>query len=122
MLFARKLEQKMGQFHFIYSMGLFDYLASRVAKAVLNNLYRLLAPGGTMVIGNFHVLNPSTYYMEYWCDWILYQRTEAEITGLLEDNLSADLSVFFENTASQNQLHVHLILVEENLQCFYHQP
>jgi extracellular factor (EF) 3-hydroxypalmitic acid methyl ester biosynthesis protein len=106
MLFARKLQQKMGQFHFIYSMGLFDYLATPVAKAVLKNLYRLLVPGGKMVIGNFHVMNPSTYYMEYWCDWVLYQRTEEEFKALLKDNLSADVSIFFENTGSQMFLNI----------------
>jgi extracellular factor (EF) 3-hydroxypalmitic acid methyl ester biosynthesis protein len=106
MLFARKFHQKMGQFHFIYSMGLFDYLAAPVAKAVIDNLYRLLVPGGMMVIGNFHVSNPSAYYMEYWCDWVLYQRTEEEFKGLLKDNHSADVSVLFENTGSQMFLQI----------------
>ena len=45
MLFSRKIKQKWGQFHFIYSMGLFDYLNSRVATAVLDRLYRLLETG-----------------------------------------------------------------------------
>jgi extracellular factor (EF) 3-hydroxypalmitic acid methyl ester biosynthesis protein len=101
LIFARKLQQKIGPFYFIYSMGLFDYLAPSVAKAVLKNLYRLLVPGGKMVIGNFHVMNPSTYYMEYWCDWVLYQRTEEEFEALLKDSLSAEFSILFENTGSQ---------------------
>jgi len=101
MIFASKLLQKIGHFHFIYSMGLFDYLATPVAKAVLRNLYRLLVPGGQMVIGNFHVMNPSKYYMEYWCDWVLYQRTEEEFKALLKNNFSANISVFFEDTGSQ---------------------
>ena len=105
-IFAPKLQEKMGQFHFIYSMGLFDYLAAPVAKAVLRNLYRLLIPGGKMVIGNFHVRNPSTYYMEYWCDWVLYQRTEEEFEALLKNNLSADVSILFENTGSQMFLNI----------------
>jgi extracellular factor (EF) 3-hydroxypalmitic acid methyl ester biosynthesis protein len=100
-IFASKLQQKLGPFHFIYSMGLFDYLATPVAKAVLRNLYRLLVPGGRMVIGNFHVMNPSKYYMEYWCDWVLYQRTEEEFKALLKNNFSANISVFFEDTGSQ---------------------
>ncbi len=106
MIFAAKLQQKMGQFDFIYSMGLFDYLAPSVAKAVLKNLYRLLVPGGKMVIGNFHVTNPSTYYMEYWCDWVLYQRTEKEFRALLKDNPSAKVSILFEKTGSQMFLNI----------------
>jgi SAM-dependent methyltransferase len=106
MLFARELKEKLGQFHFIYSMGLFDYLAAPVAKAVLKRLYQLLKPGGKMVIGNFHVSNPSKYYMEYWCDWVLYHRTEEEFLDMLKEESSADASVFFEDTGSQMFLHV----------------
>ena len=106
MIFGSKLQQKMGQFHFIYSMGLFDYLTAPVAKAVLKNLYRLLVPGGKMVIGNFHVTNPSTCYMEYWCDWVLCQRTEEELEALLKDNRSADISILFEDTGSQMFLNI----------------
>ncbi len=106
MLFSRKLQQKVGRYDFIYSMGLFDYLAAPVAKAVLKNLYRLLEPGGRMVIGNFHVLNPSTHYMQYWCDWQLYQRTEEEFKTLLEDEDGAEVSVIFEHTRSQMFLSV----------------
>ena len=106
MLFSRKLKQNLGQFDFIYSMGLFDYLAARVAKAVLENLYQLLKPGGKMVIGNFHVSNPSKYYMDYWCDWVLLHRTEEEFIDLSKDCASADVSVFFENTGSQMFLHI----------------
>ena len=106
MIFASKLRKKIGQFHFIYSMGLFDYLAEPVAKAVVKNLYRLLVPGGEMVIGNFHVMNPSKYYMEYWCDWVLYQRTEKEFIALMKDNPSSDVSILFENTGSQMFLNI----------------
>jgi len=106
MLFSRKLAQEIGQFDFIYSMGLFDYLAAPVAKAVLNNLFQLLKPGGKMVIGNFHISNPSKYYMEYWCDWALFHRTEEEFINMLENCESTKISVLFENTRSQMFLHV----------------
>jgi len=106
MLFSRKLAKKIGQFDFIYSMGLFDYLAAPVAKAVLNNLFRLLKPGGKMVIGNFHISNPSKYYMEYWCDWALFHRTEEEFVNMLENCESTKISVLFEDTRSQMFLHV----------------
>jgi len=59
-----------------------------------------------MVIGNFHVTNPSTCYMEYWCDWVLCQRTEEELEALLKDNRSADISILFEDTGSQMFLNI----------------
>ena len=78
MLVTRALQERWGQFHFIYSMGLFDYLTAPVAAAVLKKLYQLLTPGGEMVIGNFFVENPSRYYMEYWHDWKIIYRTEED--------------------------------------------
>jgi extracellular factor (EF) 3-hydroxypalmitic acid methyl ester biosynthesis protein len=106
MLFSRKIKQKWGQFHFIYSMGLFDYLNSRVATAVLDRLYRLLKPGGELVVGNFHVSNSSKYYMQYWGDWFLLHRTKEEFEGLFQNKSGAKVSVLFDDTGSQMFLHV----------------
>lgn len=105
MLSTPQLKNKWGQFNFIYSMGLFDYLTPPVAKSVLKKLFDLLSPGGEMIVGNFHVSNPSKYYMEYWCDWVLYYRTEEEFRNLLGDIPSAKVDVCFEDTGCQMFLH-----------------
>jgi len=106
-MFGKKtFKKELGKFHFIYSMGLFDYLVSRVAKAVLNKLYELLLPGGEMVIGNFHVSNPDRYSMEYWADWFLILRTEKEFVNLFEDNPIKEKSVIFDNSGIQMFLHI----------------
>jgi extracellular factor (EF) 3-hydroxypalmitic acid methyl ester biosynthesis protein len=97
---------KLNQFHFIYSMGLFDYLTAPVAKAVLARLYQKLKPNGEMVIGNFHVSNPSRYYMEYWGDWAIIHRTEDAFKNLLQNDLSVHGTVLFENTGNQMFLHL----------------
>ena len=86
-------------------MGLFDYLTPPVAKAVIANLYRLLEPGGQLLIGNFHVSNPSRVYMEYWNDWVLYYRTEDDMLNLLQQP-DAQLQLEFEETKSQMFLKV----------------
>jgi extracellular factor (EF) 3-hydroxypalmitic acid methyl ester biosynthesis protein len=101
MLFSRKIMQPWGKFDFIYSMGLFDYLNSRVAKAVLNRLYQLLQPGGELVIGNFSVSNPSRYYMEYWGDWSLIHRTEEEFRSLFTDKSSTTTHLIYDDTGCQ---------------------
>lgn len=106
MLATSKLKSKWGEFDFIYSMGLFDYLTPPVATAVLGRLYQLLKPGGQMVVGNFHVSNPSRYYMEYWLDWVIYYRTEEEFRNLLKDASSAEINVSYENTSIQMFLHI----------------
>lgn len=100
MMSPRRLSSQWGKFHFIYSMGLFDYLTPPVAKAVITNLYRLLEPGGQLFIGNFHVSNPSRVYMEYWNDWVLYYRTEDDMLNLLQQP-GAQLKLEFEETHSQ---------------------
>ena len=101
MLFSRKFEQKWGQFNFIYSLGLFDYLSTRIAKAVLDRLFRLLKPGGKLVVGNFHVSNPSRYYMAYWGSWHLILRTEEDLNSLFQHTLSGKCSVLYDDTGIQ---------------------
>jgi len=82
MLGSPDLAARWGRFDLIYSMGMFDYLTRPVAIAVLRKLYEQLLPGGTMLIGNFHPDNPTRTYMEYWMDWVLCYRDEAELAGL----------------------------------------
>ncbi|MDJ0809746.1 MAG: class I SAM-dependent methyltransferase [Desulfobacterales bacterium] len=106
MLTTPKLEKMWGQFDYIYSMGLFDYLTPPVAKAVIEKLYKILNRGGEMVVGNFHISNASRYYMEYWLDWVLYYRTEQDFIDLLKDLQTAESRVLFEETGSQMFLHV----------------
>jgi extracellular factor (EF) 3-hydroxypalmitic acid methyl ester biosynthesis protein len=101
MLKTAELEKSWGNFDYIYSMGLFDYLTPPVAKAVIGKLYQILKVGGEMIIGNFHISNASRYYMEYWLDWVLYYRTEQEFMDLLKNVTSADTKIMFEDTGSQ---------------------
>jgi len=106
MLTTRQIADKWGEFNFIYSMGLFDYLTPPAARVVIHKLFQLLAPGGEMIVGNFHTSNPSRHYMEYWLDWVLYYRTEEEFRELLASEPTATISLFFENTGSQMFLHI----------------
>jgi extracellular factor (EF) 3-hydroxypalmitic acid methyl ester biosynthesis protein len=101
MLRGRDLAERLGRFHFIYSMGLFDYLTPPVARAVLARLYDLLEPGGVLLVGNYHARNPSRLYMEYWLDWRLYHRTEATFLELAEDLPAARRDVTIDATGCQ---------------------
>jgi extracellular factor (EF) 3-hydroxypalmitic acid methyl ester biosynthesis protein len=94
-------ERLGGKYHFIYSLGLFDYLTPPVARVVLRKLFQLLVPGGSVVVGNYHVQNPTRHYMEYWMDWVLYHRTEAELSGLAEGLEGANMTLSFEETKCQ---------------------
>ncbi len=100
MLRTRDLAGRIGRFHFVYSMGLFDYLTPPVARAVLARTWELLLPGGTMLVGNFHERNPSRIYMEYWGDWPLYYRDEESLLALA-DGLPGERAITFDDTGTQ---------------------
>jgi extracellular factor (EF) 3-hydroxypalmitic acid methyl ester biosynthesis protein len=95
-----------GKFDFVYSMGLFDYLTEPVARSVAKRLYAMCKPGGTLLIGNYHVGNPTRTYMEYWMDWVLYYRTEDEMMGLTEEMSGAKVEVGFEPSRAQMFLRI----------------
>jgi extracellular factor (EF) 3-hydroxypalmitic acid methyl ester biosynthesis protein len=106
MLKGSDLVEKWGKFDFIYSMGLFDYLTPPVGAGILGKLCQLLDRGGDLLVGNFHVSNPSRCYMEYWLDWVLYYRTEEEFLRLLPEKTQGRGTILFEDTRSQMFLHV----------------
>jgi extracellular factor (EF) 3-hydroxypalmitic acid methyl ester biosynthesis protein len=101
MLREADLSERWGRFHLIYSMGLFDYLTQPVARAVVERLYELLHHGGKLIIGNFHVGNPTRQYMAYWMDWTLIYRTEDSLGDLALSLPGASISIGFEQTRSQ---------------------
>lgn len=106
MLKGATLVERWGQFDFIYSMGLFDYLTPPVAAGILGKLCQLLDKNGDLLIGNFHISNPSRCYMEYWLDWVLYYRSEEEFLRLVPERTGGQAAVLFEDTKSQMFLHV----------------
>jgi len=101
MLRIRNLNEKWGQFNFIYSMGLFDYLTTRVAQSVLEKLYTLLLPGAKMIIGNYHEENPTKTYMDYWGDWVLYYRSEDDFLQLAANLNASKKEIVFESSHCQ---------------------
>lgn len=68
-----------GAFHAVYSCGLFDYLQKPTAVSLCRSLYSLLAPGGTLLIGNMVPSSPSRWFMELHLDWFLVYREREEM-------------------------------------------
>jgi len=71
-----------GGFDVIYSCGLFDYLQARTATSLCKSLFDLLAPGGTLYVGNMVPANPSRWFMELHLDWFLIYREIAELLAI----------------------------------------
>lgn len=70
---------------FTYSIGLYDYLPVRVAKALTQRLWDGLAPGGLLAIGNFNGHDPMRRFIEASMDWYLIYRDPPDMLDLCAD-------------------------------------
>lgn len=70
-------------FDLVWAAGLFDYLKDGVATVLLRRMWRWTAPGGRLIIGNFHPHNPTRSAQEWCLDWQLIHRTEDDLARLL---------------------------------------
>jgi extracellular factor (EF) 3-hydroxypalmitic acid methyl ester biosynthesis protein len=68
----------------IYSIGLIDYLNDKLVQKLLQYAYDNLAPGGRVILGNFHPNNPAKEFMDYVLEWNLIHRTEEDMNRLFE--------------------------------------
>lgn len=95
-------------FDLVYSSGLYDYIKtfplddSRGTVALTKNLFDLLKPGGTLVVGNFTHGNPQDlkFAMEYVYNWILFYRDEQdmlEFARAIPENAIEDMLVVKES-------------------------
>lgn len=64
--------------------GLFDYLTTADGAALLDWLWRALAPGGRLLVFNFAPWHTSRAYMEWIGNWYLLYRNEGELRALAE--------------------------------------
>ena len=66
----------------VYSIGLIDYFDDRLVIKMLDFIYEVLAPGGRVILGNFHPRNQTRALMDYLLEWRLIHRTEADMDRL----------------------------------------
>ncbi len=75
-------------FEVVYCAGLFDYLSQRVCKRLVEVFFRLLKPGGLLVVTNVGTANPSKGVMEYIMEWNLIYRDDTGMRDLIPDSVS----------------------------------
>lgn len=75
----------LGEFDLVYAAGLYDYLEARVAARLTASLFKLLNPGGRLLIPNFLMGVHEEAYMEVYMDWYLLYRTRSEIEAFADE-------------------------------------
>jgi len=81
------IDLKNKKFNLIYCAGLYDYIQtfplddSKGTVALTKNLFDLLKPGGSLIVGNFNHNNPRDlrFVMEYIYDWRLIYRNRFDM-------------------------------------------
>jgi SAM-dependent methyltransferase len=83
----------------VYSIGVADYLSDRCFVRLLDLSHDLLAPGGSVVIGNFHPRNPNRGFMDHLLEWRLVHRSEEDVHALFRRSRFASNAdtITFEN-------------------------
>jgi extracellular factor (EF) 3-hydroxypalmitic acid methyl ester biosynthesis protein len=89
----------LGQFDFVYSTGLFDYLQQSTAQRLAWVMFQMLRPGGRLLVANFLPGIADLGYMESYMNWPLIYRTRLEMMGISAEIPQAqirDIRVFAE--------------------------
>ena len=77
--------RELGQFHFAYSAGLYDYLDRPLGTRLTRCLFDMLRPGGRLLVSNFLPEVADAGYMESYMGWELLLRTPAALQKLAAD-------------------------------------
>lgn len=76
------VDVEVGPQDLIYSAGLIDYFDDTLVVALMDLAHGWLAPGGRVILGNFHPRNPDRAFLDHVLDWKLIHRTEADMNRL----------------------------------------
>jgi len=85
-LFLGRGKTKVEPQDLVYSIGIIDYLNDKLVGKVLQYAYENLAPGGRVILGNFHPKNPAKEFMDSVLEWSLIHRTEEEMNALFKNS------------------------------------
>ncbi|MBC7928353.1 MAG: methyltransferase domain-containing protein [Bryobacteraceae bacterium] len=94
--------ETLGQFDFVYSAGLFDYLSDRLAARMTGAMLSLCRPGGKLWVFNFTPSTSDVGYMQAVMDWWLVYRNANQMAALAHEQGSAVASwrTFYDATRS----------------------
>lgn len=83
----------------IYSVGLVDYLQLSRARRLAESLFKRLAPGGRLIIGNMRdVATGNQWPMEFICDWPVHYRSADDMRSMVEGLPVAETEITVDPT------------------------
>lgn len=91
-------KHQLGTFDFIYAAGLYDYLNDKVAIKLTQTCMNMLKPGGVFLFANFAEGMADDGYMESYMNWVLLQRSEADMWKIVNSSVErngVDAEVWF---------------------------
>jgi 2-polyprenyl-3-methyl-5-hydroxy-6-metoxy-1,4-benzoquinol methylase len=103
-------KHELGEFDFVYSAGLFDYLADRLASRLVARMFTMLRPGGKLWVANFCKTLSEAGYMESFMDWWLILRDEPEVAAFCSEvprDQMASMRMFRDS--SQNVIYLEVV-------------
>jgi extracellular factor (EF) 3-hydroxypalmitic acid methyl ester biosynthesis protein len=77
-------QKRLGNPHLLLCPGLFDYLETPAAIALLRLFWQQLAPEGMLLVGNFAPNHATRAYMEWIGNWYLIYRSFEEMLDLAD--------------------------------------
>lgn len=87
-------------FDLILCGGLFDYINDKVSNSLLRQMSRKLTAQGKLFLTNIAIGNPFRIQMEYLGDWVLIERSEAEIENLIKSALGENTRVLCQRDST----------------------
>jgi len=76
---------KYNELDFVYAAGLYDYLTQPVAARLTRIIFKMLRPGGRLLVANFAPSVRDIAYMETFMQWWLIYRDEEELAAVANE-------------------------------------
>lgn len=84
-IFKTMFGMQNNHYQLIYSSGLFDYIPLDKAQRLVKSLFNKLLPGGTLLITNAGIENPTRFYKEALFDWFLDHKSSEDMHAIAKD-------------------------------------
>ena len=109
-----KGKTQLGEFDLIYSAGLYDYLSNRFAQKLTSQLYKMLKPGGKLMLINIAHDYDEVGYLESFMDWVMVGRGKSETLELASELRTNEPAILNVNNGVEINSHYNMLEIIKN--------